>query len=364
MTLPHPRYNSARPPGARFSWNYRRVALSVALAFAASHAGAQDAAEKFYRGKTVTLVIPSSVGGGYDLYGRLVARHLGRFIPGAPTVNPANMAGAAGVVAAQYIYAAGAKDGTTIGELYPNAVMEPLLGDKTRVRYDSLKFNFIGSLNSDAFICFVRADAPIKSFADALTQEVVLGATGSGAPSTDYPAMYDNLLGARFKIVNGYPGITEIGLALEKGEIDGTCGSAWSTMTTGHPDWLRDGKMRVIAQENTRANPAIAKLGAQLTLEFATTPESRAILEFVFSQSTFGRPFVMAPETPPERVAAMRKAFAAMVADPDFLAEANKLKLEIVDPMGGADLAATVARLMATPAEIVEKTKVAIVPKR
>jgi tripartite-type tricarboxylate transporter receptor subunit TctC len=352
---------TARPSNARI----RGTALGLlALCVCISNAKALDAVEKFYRGKAVTLIVPSSVGGGYDLYGRLVARHLGRFIPGNPQVNPSNMAGAAGVVAAQYIYAAGAKDGTTIGELYPNAVMEPLLGDRARVKYDSLRFNFIGSLNSDAFICFARAGAEIRKFEDAFSKEVVLGATGSGAPSTDYPAMYDNLLGAKFKIVNGYPGITEIGLALEKGEIDGTCGSSWSVMTTGHPDWLRDGKMRVLAQENTKANPEIAKLGAPLTVDFAKTPEQRAILEFVFAQSTFGRPFVMAPETPPERVEAMRKAFSAMVADAEFLAEAAKLKLEIVDPMDGARLTDAVTKLMATPADIVDKTKVAIVPKR
>ncbi len=339
----------------------------AALAFAAvivPPARAQDALAQFYRGRTVSLVIPSSVGGGYDLYGRLVARHLGRFLPGNPTIAPANMGGAAGVVAAQYIYAAGARDGSAIGELYPNAVMEPLLGEKARVKYDSLRFNYIGSLNSDAFICFVRADAAIKAFGDAMSQDVVLGATGSGAPSTDYPAMYDNLLGARFKIVNGYPGITEIGLAIEKGEIDGTCGSSWSVMTTGHPDWLRDKKMRLLAQENNKPNPDIAKLGVPLTVDFATAPDARAIMQFVFAQSTFGRPFVMAPETPLARVEAMRAAFAAMVADPVFLADAASMKLDIVEPMNGATLASTVARLMATPADIVDKTKAAIIPKR
>ncbi len=339
------------------------VVVAVAC-MAGFSANAQESVAAFYHGKNVQLVIPSTAGGGYDLYGRLVARHLGRFIPGAPNVNPANMAGAAGVVAAQYIYAAGAKDGTAIGELYPNAVMEPLLGDKNRVKYDSLKFHFIGSLNSDAFICFVRANAPVQRFEDALSHEVILGATGSGGPSTDYPALYNALLGTKFRVVAGYPGITEIGLALEKGEIDGTCGSAWSTMTTGHPDWLRDGKMRLLAQENTRANPDIAKLGVPLTVDFARTPDARAILEFVFAQSTFGRPFVMAPETPPERVEAMRKAFATMLADPDFLAEAERLKLEIVEPMNGAVLTETVQRLMATPEDIIEKTRAATGMKR
>jgi tripartite-type tricarboxylate transporter receptor subunit TctC len=336
--------------------------IAATLGGAATPARAQDAVAAFYKTHAVQLVIPSTVGGGYDLYGRLVARHLGRFLPGNPQVNPANMGGAAGVVAAQYIYAAGAKDGTAVGELYPNALMEPLLGDKGRVKYDPLKFNFIGSLNKDAFICFARADAPIKKFEDAFARETVLGATGSGGPSTDYPAMYNSLLGTKFKVVAGYPGITEVGLALEKGEIDGTCGSSWSVMTTGHPDWLREGRMRVLAQENSEANADIAKLGAPLTVDFAKTPEARAVLDFVFAQSTFGRPFVMAPEAPRDRVEAMRTAFAAMVADKEFLADAGKLKLEIVEPMNGATLAATVARLLATPPEIVERTKAAVAP--
>jgi len=340
------------------------IATTAISALLIAPARAQDAPfdpiDRFYRGRTVQLVIPSSVGGGYDLYGRLVARHLGRFIPGNPLVAPANMGGAAGVVAAQYIYAAGARDGTALAELYPNAVMEPLLGDKSRVRYDSLRFNYIGSLNSDAFICFARHDAPIQSFGEALTREFVLGATGAGSPSTDYPAMYNHLLGTKFKIVSGYPGITEIGLAIEKGEIDGACGASWSVMTTGHPDWLRDKKMRLLAQENNQPNPDIGRLGVPLTVDFAKTPEARAILEFVFAQSTFGRPFVMSPDTPPARVEAMRAAFAAMTADPAFLADAASQKLEIIGPMDGATLTATVARLMATPADVVAKTKAAI----
>ena len=223
-----------------------RVTLIVLTLFGvAAPARAQDAVAQFYKSRQITLVIPSSVGGGYDLYGRLVARHIGKYIPGNPNVVPSNMSGAAGVVAAQYTYSSGAKDGTVLAELYPNAIMAPLLGDAAQVKYDPLKFNYIGSASAETFICFVRADAPVNSFADALTHDVILGATGVGGSSTDYPALYDNLLGAKFKVIPGYPGITEIGLAIEKGEIDGTCGSSWSTMTTGHPEWLRDGKMRV-----------------------------------------------------------------------------------------------------------------------
>ena len=317
----------------------------------------------FYKGRTMTLVIPSSAGGGYDLYGRLVARHIGRFIPGNPSLTPSNMAGAAGVVAAQYVYSAGAKDGTVLGELYPNAIMEPLLGDAAKVKYDTLKFNFIGSVNAETFICYVSGKAPVTKFADALEREVILGASGVGGPSTDFPAMYNNLMGTKFKVVNGYPGITEIGLAIEKGEVHGSCGSSWSVMTTGHPDWLPTGTMRLIAQENLKLHPDIAKLGVPLTPDFAKTPEAKQIIDFVFSQSTFGRPFVMAPEVPADRVAAIQKAFTDMLKDREFLADAEKMKMEITDPMSGEDLAKTVARLLATPPDLVAKVKQAIVMK-
>jgi tripartite-type tricarboxylate transporter receptor subunit TctC len=311
------------------------------------------------------VVIPSSVGGGYDLYGRLIAGTIGKYIPGNPSVVATNMGGAAGVVATQYVYSTGAKDGTVLGEVYPNAILDPLLGDKSQVKYDALKFNYIGSASADTHrICFVRANAPIKSFADALTHDIVLGASGAGAAGTDYPSMYNYLLGTKFKIIPGYPGMSEIGLAIEKGEIDGTCGTSWSTMTTGHPEWLRDGKMRVIGQESLVSDPDIEKLGAPLTISFAKTPEARAVMQFVYTQPTFGRPFVMAPEVPADRVEAVRRAFVQALRDPEFLAEAKQRKLDIEDPMNGANLQATVERLMATPRDIVEKTKEATLLRR
>ena len=158
-------------------------------------------------------------------------------------------------------------------------------------------------------------------------------------------------------MVAGYPGINEIGLAIEKREIDGTCGSSWATLTTGRPNWLRDDVVRVIAQENLGAHPDIAKLGAPLTLSFAKTPEQKQVMEFVYSLADFGRPFLMAPETPKDRVEAMRKAFSAMLTDREFLDDAAKMKMEIVNPMDGATLQATVDKLMATPADVVDRVK-------
>ena len=340
----------------------RLLGALLALLCAITQTHAQDAVAQFYKGRQMTIVIPSSVGGGYDLYGRLIARYIGKYIPGNPNVVASNMPGAAGITATQYVYSTGPKDGTVLGEVFPNAILDPLLGDKTQVKYDAMKFHYIGSASADLHrICFVSAKAPIKNFADAFTHEVVLGGSGIGAAGSQYPAMYNYLLGTKFKVIPAYPGMSEIGLAIEKGEIDGTCGTSWPTIVSGHLDWLRDGTIRVIAQESLVNDPEIEKLGAPLTTSFAKTEEARKVMQFVYTQPTFGRPYIMAPGVPAARVAAIRSAFMQALHDPDLLAEAKVQKLDIEDPMDGAALQATVQRLMSTPADIVEKTKEAIV---
>jgi tripartite-type tricarboxylate transporter receptor subunit TctC len=350
---------------ARLIDDLQRVAIVLLAIIGASLPGrAQDAVAQFYKGRQINLIIPATVGGGYDLYGRLLARYISKYIPGNPSMVPTYMTGAAGVVAAQYIYSTGPKDGTALGEFYASAILAPLLGDASQVKYDPLKFAYIGSASTDVDICFVRADAPVKSFADALTNGVILGATGIGGASTDYPALYQNLLDAKFKVIPGYSGINEIGLAIQKGEIDGTCGASLSTMTTGHPEWFRDGKMRVLAQENVSSFPDLVKLGIPLSTSFAKTPDAREIMDLVFTQSNFERPFAMAPEVPAERVEALRVAFSAAMQDPDLLAEAKVMKLEVDAPMNGADLQAAIAHLMATPPDIVARAKQAVLLKR
>jgi tripartite-type tricarboxylate transporter receptor subunit TctC len=334
--------------------------MVLALTCGDTLAQAQDSVASFYRGKTLNLIVGSSAGGGYDLYGRLIARFIGRYIPGNPVVVVSNMPGAGGIVLTQYVANAGPKDGTVLGAIFPGAIMEPLLGDKSKVKYDVTKLNFIGSANSDGYVCIVRADAPTKSFGDVFEKELILGASSGGGSTVDFPTMIVNLLGAKFRLVTGYPGSNEITLAMEKGEVQGTCGVGWSTITTGRPQWIRDGFARVLAQENLKPMPDIASLGAPLTMSFAKTEEQRRIMELVYAQPTFGRPYVLAPEVPAERVEALRRAFATVMADPDLLAEAKRINLDVVDPMSGAELQALVTRLLATPDDIVDKTKAAI----
>jgi tripartite-type tricarboxylate transporter receptor subunit TctC len=343
----------------------RIVFLCASLVCVAPPALAQDAVAAFYRGRTITVVIPSSAGGGYDLYGRIVARHIGRFIPGNPTVTPQNMPGAGGLVAAQYVYAVGAKDGTVIGEAYPAALMAEVMGDKSKINYDARKFNYLGSVTTESFrVCYVGGKSGVNRFEDAFDHEVVVGGTGVGGPATDYPVLYNNVLGTKFRVVNGYPGVAEIDLAILKGEVQGHCGAGYGALLAMHPGAVESGQFRIIAEENLKLHPDTAHLHIPMTPSFAKTPEVKELFNFYFSQSGLGRPFMMAPEVPADRVKALRGALAAMVKDKEFLAEAAKMKIDIVDPMEGEAFAAEVRQLLSTSPAVIARLKQALVPKK
>jgi tripartite-type tricarboxylate transporter receptor subunit TctC len=341
-----------------------RLAMGLAMLLATGSAvpgtaSAQDAVAQFYKGKTVTIVVGSSPGGGYDLYGRLIARVLGKHIPGNPSVIVSNMPGAASNVAAAYIYNVAPKDGTTIGAIFMGAVVDPLFSDKARPTHDVTKFNFIGNANKDFYVCLVRGDAPIKGFSEVFDRELVMGASAEGASTRDFAVLLRNLLGAKFKIVAGYPGTREINLALEKGEVQGGCGQSWSSVSATYPAWFRDGFVKVLVQEDTAGYPDLNKQGAPLAREFAKTPEQREVLDLVYSQTAFGRPYVVAPGVPQERVDALRKAFMAAITDPELVAEARRIKLDIVATPGD-ELQVMIGKLYSTPPEVVEKARQAL----
>jgi tripartite-type tricarboxylate transporter receptor subunit TctC len=338
-----------------------RFVMAVA-ALAWSGAGqAQDVAS-FYKGKTMSVVIASAPGGGFDTYGRLVARHLGAHVPGNPSVIAQNMPGAAGATAAYYVTSVAPKDGTVLGAIHPGNIIEPVLGDKRKVRYDPNAFQYIGNANTDVYVCVVRSDAPVTTFEEARKTELVMGSGGEAASTRDFPLLLNAVLGTKFKVVLGYSGNREVQLAIEKGEIHGQCGAAWSSVIATHPDWFRSGLVKVLVQEASVGNPELDKLGAPKAVDFARTPQERQVLDLVYSQEQFGRPYIMASEVPAERVAAMRKAFMDTFRDPAFLAEAKKMNLD-VDPMSGEDLQALVRRVYDTPQEIVERAKAATAAK-
>ena len=336
------------------------LAFGILSLFTPAPAGAQDAVASFYKGKTINLYVGSSAGGGYDTYARLLARRFGSYIPGNPAVVPQNMPGAGSSKLASYIYSVAPKDGTAIGAIFSGAILQPLLGDP--VQHDPSKFIYLGNANVETFICIARADAPAKSFADTFRQELVVGATNEGGSSRDFTAMLDNLLGAKLRIVTGYAGSNEIMLAIERNEVQGMCGMAWSSVVADHPQWLASGFIRILVQLASKGHPEMDRMGVPLATDFAKTEEDREVMELIFSQLVFGRPYVLPPGVPAERVAALRRGFMAALRDKDTLAEAGKMKLD-VDALPGEEVQAEVAKVFATPAKIVVRAKQALVYK-
>lgn len=331
--------------------------MCVALASPDTPVRAQDV-ESFYRGKTINLFIGSNVGGGYDAYGRLVARYLGKYVPGKPVVVPSNMGGAGGNVVSNFVYNVAPKDGTSIAATSAGSLLDPLLGDKGALKHDPLKFLYLGSANNEVFTCIVRKDAPVQSFADALKTEVVLGV--SGGTTHDMPRALMNVLGAKFKLIQGYPGTREVTLAMDKGEVQGLCGMGYTSIVSQRPDWFREGSpVRVLAQETIKGDPDLDKAGVPLTMQFAKTEEQKSILSIVYAQGVFTRPFVMAPEVPKDRFDALSKAFVQALADPDLIADAQKQGLTVT-ALPGEDLASMIRKLYATPKDVVEKVRKAI----
>ncbi len=339
----------------------RTIVAGCCALWAAIPVAAQDTVEAFYRGNKISVVIGSSAGGGYDTYARLLARHLGSAIPGNPAIVPQNMSGAGSNRAAGFIYSVAPKDGTAIGAIFPGAVLQPLLGEAA-AGVDPNKLIYLGSANSDVYVCFVRTDAPVKAFKDALDTELIIGASNPGATTYDLPLLLNNVLGTRFRIVTGYPGSREITLALERGEVQGACGIGWTGIETMHPDWFSKDLIRPLVQLSNAGHPDLIKRGVPRAAEFARNADERRVIELVFSQGIFGRPYVLPPGVPAERVAVLRQAFVTALRDDRLLSEAAKMRLDL-EPIAGGDLQALIAELYATPPHVVEQARQALAAK-
>ncbi|HZR62018.1 MAG TPA: hypothetical protein VFA80_13805 [Xanthobacteraceae bacterium] len=337
------------------------IALTTVLAFAATPALAADPVAQFYAGKQIDLIVGSSAGGGYDTYARLVARYLGRYIPGNPAVVPQNMPGAGSNKAGGYIYSMAPKDGTAIGAVFPGIILQPLIGH-IPTPHDPSKFIYVGSANSDAYLCVARKDAPVHTFKDLLSQTLIIAGATEGATTHDLPVVENNLLGAHFRIVSGYPGMRENTMAIESGEVQGVCGYGWASLESQHPEWLTKGFVNIIVQESVKGYSKLNDMGVPRTADFAKSEEDRQALELLYSQGVFGRPYVLPPGVPAERVAALRKAFMETLHDKALLADAEHMKLDI-DAMSGEDLQTLVGKLFALPPSISAKVKAAIVYK-
>jgi tripartite-type tricarboxylate transporter receptor subunit TctC len=338
------------------------VVISIA-ALSMQRVRAEDMVSQFYKGRQITVMVGSSAGGGYDTYARLLARHMPKHIPGNPAMAVSNMAGAGSNAAAAYVYNIAPKDGTIIGALQNSAILDALLdallGGTKRLHHDATKFIHLGSATIDHYVCISRADAMVKSFKDLLERELIIGASQPGTSTRDYPAMLNNMTGSKLRLVSGYPGTREITLAIEKDEVKGLCGFSWSSLQAQRPDWLSSGFIRVLVQEHNKGHPDINAMGIPLAVDFAKTPENRRVMELVYSSETFGRPYVMAPGLPAERVAALRRAFMEAMRDPELLADARKLGVDI-DPISGEELQGLAEKIFATPVAVVEQVKQAL----
>jgi tripartite-type tricarboxylate transporter receptor subunit TctC len=329
-----------------------RLAVALLLLAAASVAAhAQDDVTQFYKGKQINLYVGSSAGGGYDTYARLLARRFSSYIPGNPAIVVQNMPGAGSNKLASYIYSVAPRDGTAIGAIFSGAILQPLLGDP--VQHDPSKLLYLGNANNEVFLCLTRTDAPVKTFQDAFTHELILGASNEGGSTRDFAAMLNNLLGTRMRIVTGYPGSNEIMLALERNEVQGTCGVGWSSVAPQRARLLDSGLARVLVQLATTGHPELDRMGVPLAIDFAKTDDARSAMELVYSQLIFGRPYVLPPGVPLDRVAALRRAFMATLTDQETVAEAKGMQLDL-DPLSGEAVQAAVAKAYATSKHIVE----------
>jgi tripartite-type tricarboxylate transporter receptor subunit TctC len=337
------------------------LAAAACLFGAATAAAAQDSVEQFYKGRQIAMIVGSSAGGGYDTYARMLSRPFGTAIPGNPTVVVQNMSGAGSNRAAGYIYSVAPKDGTAAAAIFPGAVLQPLLSEQP-VPHDPSKLVYLGSANSDVYVCYVRTDAAVKTFKDVFTQELIVGASNPGATTYDLPLLLNNVLGTKFRIVTGYPGSREITLALERGEVQGACGIGWTGIEAMHPEWFAKDTIRVLVQLSNKGHDDLNKRGVPLAASSARNDDDRKVIELVFSQGVFGRPYVLPPGVPAERVAALRKAFVAALNDPALRAEAAKMQLD-VDPMAGDELQALISSIYATPQHLVERARLALIAR-
>jgi tripartite-type tricarboxylate transporter receptor subunit TctC len=315
----------------------------------------QDDVASFYRGRQLRLIVGSAVGGGYDLFARIVARHMVRHIPGQPTVIVQNQPAAGGVVMTNQLYAQGPKDGTVIGVPINGIPTAPLL--QTGVQFDATRLIWLGSTNREAYVAFVWHTVPVKTIADVATRAVLVGATTPGTTMVDFPLLVNEILGLRFKIVRGYQGTPQINLAIERGEVEGMGGIGWASVKAQTPQWIAERRIRVLAQYGLTRHAELAEVPTML--ELAGSQADRQAMTMLFARTEYGRPYFLPPDVPAARVAALRRAFDATMRDAVFRAEAARLALD-VDPLTGEEVQALVAQLAATPRDVVTRVRAAL----
>ena len=333
------------------------AAAAIAISLGAASGGAQ-APEAFFKGRQITFLIGAGAGGGYDAYYRTFARHVVHHIPGEPTIVPKNMPAASGLAAANTLYTAAERDGATIGAFPNNIPMDPLFGNPG-ARYDPRKLNWLGSIGKLENVCATWITSPVKTIAQAREREVVVAAAAATSNSAIMPKVLNALLGTRFKPIMGYDPGSGMTLALESGETEGVCGLSWSTIKAARPHWIKDNKLNVIVQLGLAKLPELPDVPAALDL--VTDPVKKQVLGLILVRQELGRPLAAPPGVPADRLEILRGAFDATMKDPQFLAEAAKLELEI-EPLSAPEIDKLLADAFATPKAIVQEAAGLIEP--
>jgi len=327
-----------------FAWVL--LALGSAMVPAAA-----DPIADFYSGKSVQLAIGYAPGGGYDLYARALARHMGRHIPGNPTIVVQNMPGAGSIKAANYLYNIAPKDGTAFGGFSRGAFLDPLLGRTDGVQYVAAKYGWLGSISNEVGVCAFRSESGIATWADMQAKPYVIGSTGAGADSDVFPTVLRHLFHLPMKVVTGYRSAADVVLAVTRKEVDGRCGWSWSSMMAWNKSMYQSKAINVALQLASERLPELADVPT--ILDVARNADERAALKLITSRQTMARPYVAPPGIPPERLNALRAAFDATLTDPEFLADAQRQDLE-VRPVSGLKADELIKEIYASPPAVVK----------
>jgi tripartite-type tricarboxylate transporter receptor subunit TctC len=329
-----------------------RVALLFAVAFPAASLTTPSRAQDFFKGKQITIIVGNPAGSGFDAYARLLARHMGRHVPGQPTFIVQNMPGAGSVTAAQHLMNVAPRDGTTIGIVVPGAIFDPLIEGEAKFRYSPHRFIYLGSADSGTRICFTSKQSGVRTLADARNQRVVVASTAPQSSATDYALMMNALAGARFEVVMGYKGPADLILATERGEAQGVCALDSGTISTIKPDWLETGAFNLLVQAGLKP---VADIPAPSIWEYIKG-DDRAVAALIVSQQEFSRPFIIPPETPQPQVTILRSAFMATMNDSELVSEAKKMRIG-VNAKSGEEITQIVKNLYSSPPELVARVR-------
>jgi tripartite-type tricarboxylate transporter receptor subunit TctC len=329
-------------------------ALAFASAFLLCFDASSQAADAFYQGKVLTIVSSSLAGSSYDLYARLLAQYLPKYIPGHPTTIVQSMPGANGLISSGYMYNAAPRDGTAIASGTSTLPTYPLLHPDI-AKIDVTKLGWIGSVTKDSYVAYVWHAAPVQSYEEAKHTQLIVGGLTIGAPSVDLAVVSNALFGTKLRIVTGYEGENTISLAMERGEVQGSFGGNYSSIKSGQTDLLRDHKIKIILQHGFEKLPDLPDV--PLFVDQAKTPEEHEILDFMLAPTEFNKPFYAPPGVPADRLDILRRAFENAVEDPAFVSAATQAHLEVREPLNGEQLTAEVAKVAATPPAVVERIR-------